>query len=99
MTGDCHAGIRGSRGLQRPRLPAQIVWIFVTWWRAKELRPPHAYELSTTKLAHVLAAPGTGGVTDEHFAAGDAVAEALDAAWTLEGGALEEVVDCYAALG
>ena len=69
------------------------------WSAFSTRRGPHAYELSTTKLAHVLAAPGTGGVTDEHFAAGDAVAEALDAAWTLEGGALEEVVDCYAALG
>lgn len=68
------------------------------WSAFATRRGPDAYEQSTTKLAHVLAGRIELEDSDAHFTAGDAVALTLDAAWTLEGAALENVVDRYAAL-
>jgi len=68
------------------------------WSAFATRRGPDAYEQSTAKLAHVLARRIELEESDEHFSVSDAVALALDAAWTLEGAALEDVVDRYAAL-
>lgn len=69
-------------------------------WTAHSCRRgPDAYLRSTGKLARLLAARvGAAEPEQAHLEAADATADALDVAWALEGGNLEDVVDRLPAL-